>query len=87
MYPCFPAIADLLAQVPSTAIPIVQRKERTGLEYTEAERQAFIDALVGLERPQIVGQAAQIEAHAAANFGFTRLASDLYRAFLGYPKG
>ena len=83
MYPGFPAIADVLAQVPSTAIAIAQRKERTGLEYTEAERQAFVNALVGLEKERLVAEKARIEAHASANFGFDRLASDLRGAFLG----
>ncbi len=83
VYPSFLAIADLLSQVPSTVIPIVQRKERSGLEYTEAERQSFVDALAQLERSWLVEQVGRIEAHAAANFDFGRMTSDLHRAFLG----
>lgn len=83
VYPGFPAIADLLEHVPSTAIAITQRKERAGLEYTEAERRAFVNALVGMKREQLLREAGQIEAYASANFRFDRLASDLRFAFLG----
>lgn len=83
VYPGFPAIADLLAQVPSTAVGIVQRMERKGLEYTGAERQAFVDALVRLQREKLVSESGRIEAYATANFGFARLESDLHCAFLG----
>ncbi len=82
VYPAFPAIADLLNQVPSTLVAIGQRKEKMNLSYTNEEIGSFVEALVRLDKSAIAAHAAQIEAHALENFRFDRMATDVRLAFL-----